>query len=1454
MHDFFSKFNKNIYAKLSTILILSLFVLTTLAFLGIKYFVSYSFVEKKFNDLTNLKLEFIEPNSNFDYRFNLNTKAKEINIYNEEKTTKFITLKNPSFTFKPIGFLFNRVYFKKLAVDDIKININRNSKGEVDIIKALKSFDKLTNKNLALTRLDLNIGNIDLVFNDSYKTKSTTKLNLKNTSSNISKRKKELYFHQIGIIETSKNNKKQIANLIINASSKYPFSNIESNNLNLNINLDNIDLFIFSDLAKKYISKDIDSLEGSSKLNIKSEKNYQKLNLKLFNPTLKLKEKTVSPYKENIDLAAFFTLNKNKINFWDLKIKSKDLDILSNGEIIDFFAKKPKCTLNINIKNTQINKIIPFIPDNAIFYRPKGIPTLKKTNFHALADGKLEVKLFPLNIKGNLKAQNVHIPSYPKPYKQNDVNAIFMGDKVRILTRIFTPDNEYVSVDGISNLDNSLWGKYSVKSTSKIDLAFAQLYLVPIQQIIGFNIGPVPIMDISGYGNININTQGTIDDAQIFGNFNAYNANAKIEGLSAKLTQGKCNLVFDNKDIIFKELKGKLDGADFILSGKSNTSGDISLNAKIKNAYTDKILETFNNSLISKPYTKLTSNIQKITGKLEADINLSGKIKNFEDPSFFTTLTPSGNINLKDTDFILNNKIKINKLSGYLNFGEKQKGQFRFNIKDSTFNSEFSSNDNISKISKGENFNLETLISSNKIIFNNISQMLLESDFLNKTSKNLLNDFSNINFYSKLFLKSEGQASLNSFNAQSFKHNGYLIGLNSSETNSVKFDSGIVKISNNKLIFDNLKIKTKEGNLKANGNIYNITSKNPLGDLEISLNDIKLDELNKIFPKLKSSNAKINNGQIIFKNNNLKLNSLSINYSDTPFFLNANLKDIYSAKLFDSDFSTILNEKSADDLINPYLISPLKITGEIPIKGSFKGNIENYFLDFSASIPKNSDISFSGANLGDFNHKRELQGNISVSNNIAKINNLKLIKHIANQNNKINPIVALKANGKIIQNGNSFSYDDFKIATNSPINVRILNLIFKKSILKKGNFDCNISLNGNTKLPKTSGKVNLYDLDIPLYNTKIDNVKINISNSFIDGEVTAKNKQSDVKINFHALNKLTMPYIVKDVVVRSNNLNINEILSSISPTQNKTDIIPKNEISLKPDDIIIEKGSFDFKDVQYNKINAQNLKGKLNYKNNIANLDNMTLDIAQGTIFANGTYDTKTTKLNLEAKMLDCDSNILTKDFLNLPNQIFGKMDGTLSLSGKNLYTFEGINSIKSDINFSIDNGKMPKLGSLEYLLRAGNLFKNGILGLSLNNLIEVLTPYKTGEFEKISGNLTIANGEIETLNILSKGKNLSLFLDGNYSILENFADIKIYGKLSQNISNALGAIGNASINQLFEAISQVKRNKNEKDTNLQQILDKIPSIENESNPRYFKARVLGDINKDNYIKGFDWI
>lgn len=1462
MREIISKLNKNIFLKIGLITFTVLLALFLAICITIKYFISYSLIENQIFKLMGLKLELIEPHSYFDYKFNLNTKAKAINIYDSKKEINFITIQNPDISLKPLGFLFKKAYFKRINADRIIINTTRDSSGKIDILALFDNefLKKIENNNIKITKLNSKIKNIIFNFDNNYEIKNNIKFTFKDTNINISKKDKIFIINQKGTVETNISNNKQTADFSIDINSKYQTKNFIFSDLDANISFKNINLFIFNDLAKKYLSKDIAILNGTAQLDIRTqdkEKNIQKLVLSIKNPTLTLKNnKIIAPFKDTIEINALFSLNKNKFTIDNATTKSKDLLINLKGEILKPFSKKPDTNLNIEISNTQLNNLIYFIPDNAIFYRPKGIPTLKNSNFFANLNGNLKIKTFPLDITGDLKAQNVYIPKYPKAYRQNDVNAKFMGDKVRIYTRVYTPDNEYVTINGISNLDNSLWGNYSIKSTSKVDLKFAQLYLVPIQQIIGFNIGPVPIMDISGYGNINIDTKGTLSDAQIFGEFNAYNASAKIEGLDAKLENAKCKLFFNDRKLIIKEVKGKLDGADFTLNGTGNTKGEVELNSNIKNANADKILKTLKNSIISKPYTALIDNIKNAQGNIDLIIQLNGLIKDFENAEFFEALSPKIFVEFNDNKITFKNGLYIEKLQGKLDsLTNKIFAQGTFNIQNSKFSFMFNTKESLALISKNKKSNVNLELNSNRIMFSDITSMLKKSDFENEKIKKIVSQINDIDFSSKLCLKSSGEISIDDINFKKFKHNGYLVGLNDNKNKNFKFTSGIIKIINDKIIFENLSAKIKEGSIKIKGSILNITQNKPYNDIAVNINNLDFENINKLLPNIKISKGIIKNGTIILKGNDVKLNSLSLNWDSTPIFLNAKIKNIYELPYIDSDFSTIIDEISSDNIINPHLISPLKIIGEVPIKGSLKGNQNNYTFDFSATIPKNSDISYNGANIGDINYKREFSGKISIADNIATLSNLKLVKFIANQNNKVNPITAFKVNGQVIQKNNNISYNDLKVITYSPVNVRILNLLFKKSILKKGNFDCNINLSGDIKLPDISGKISLYDLDIPLYSTQINNIKINISKKFIDGEILAKNKQSDMKLNFHALNKLEPPYTIKDVILSSNKLEILKLIDTLTPANQKTDIKLKSDISIKPNDIIIEKGNFNIKEANYNKITINNLKGNLNYKNGLINLSDVIFDIAQGKINAYGKYDLNSTKLKLSAKMEDCDSNILSRDFLGLQNQIYGKMNGNIELSTKALNTMQAIQNIESKIDFSINNGKMPKLGSLEYLLRAGNLFKNGLLGLSLNNIIEVLTPYKTGEFEKITGNLSISKGEIDRLNILSKGKNLSLLLEGNYSILESFADIKIYGKLSQNISNALGALGNASISQFVDIITQVKRNKYENNSELQEKLDKIPSIEIEDpKPRYFKVKVLGDINKDNYIKSFNWL
>ncbi len=1428
-------------------ILLILFALVLLLYAAAVVFInslSYSLLENAVKNYTGLKIELITPKTTLSPELNLNFKASEINLYNDDKSIKFISVNNPEITIKPFSLLVKRVNFKKINIKNIQINVKRDANGEIDFIKAFKQKNNFNPKGFIISRMCGRMENVNFIFEDNYITKEKLTISSNDIDVKISKRKDYFKISGEGLIENNKNGIVKKSPFSLNVDTRYSLSNLQNGNINVKIS--DFDLNILNSIFKKYISSDIEKIEGQLNLSVKTGDNSTyKTDIQIKNPLMLYKNKLTVLSKNDINVSSEFSYNKLlKINY--LNITGDNLFLNASGEINKVFSKNPDINIETEVKNTQINNLIYLLPDNLITYRPKGIPVLKNSNFHGIADGKLNIKFSPLNITGNLKVSDIHIPDYPKPSRQNDVNAVFMKDKVRIYTRIYTPDNEYITLDGISNLDNSFWGKYSVKSTPKIDLKFAKMYLVPIQQVIGFNIGPVPNMDITGYGNIDIKTQGTIFDAQIFGEFNAVNATARIEGIDVKLEKGICKLIFDNRNLIFKEVKGKIQDGAFILTGNGNTKGEVSLKAKIDDVSLNSILNISNNSLMTASYTVFTKNIAAASGKTDAEINLKGTVKDYEDPNFLSMLKLTGMLRFKNNKIILNNKLQAKNISGIINFGEYQKGALKLFINGSKADINFESKDSIEKIESEKRMHIKSEIHSDSLEF---SDILAEVRKI-LPAQNVLRQIENLNFISKLNIKSEGMIDILNSDFSNLKHNGYLIGLNSEKSKNIKFNSGIVKFENNRVVFNNPDISVLDGRLKIKGDISKFLSKNPYFNLDIFLENCDLKNVS--LSKINLSQTKIKNAHIEIKNDTLKLNPLSVEYQTMPLFIKAVLKDIYKSKILEANFSAILNEATSDAVINRFLTTPVKIKGEVPIKGYFKGKNDDYSIDFTASIPKDSDILYSGANIGDENLKREISGRINVNQNTAELNNIRLIKYISNQNGKINPVTCLKVMGKIIQKENGLIYDNLKISTLSPVNVRVLNLFFKKSILKKGNMECNINLNGSTLMPKASGRAYFQDLDIPLYNTLIDNIKLSLTDDRADGEIFAKNKESDLKIAIKAKNNLQPPYVVENINIISNKLNVFEILDNVPAVSSKTDIDIKQTLSFKPEDIIIKSGNFDFKEVDFNKIKAQNLKGNFDYKDNLFNLKNIVFDIAKGKINANGKYNLKSTELKIKAKMEDCDSNTLTEEFLQMKGQLYGKINGSVNLEAKNITDAQSFKNIKSNVIFSVNNGRMPKLGSLEYLLRAGNMLKNGVFGISLNNIIQILTPYKAGEFETIAGSVSINKGEVEKLEVTSKSKNLSIYLEGTYDILDTFADIRIYGKLASGVSNALGAIGNASMGQLINSITSKNKQTDEK---LKEQLNKIPPIEVENpEPKYFKVKVLGDINKDNYIKSFSWI
>ena len=87
-----TKFNPLTLIKNTALAAIIVFIIFIFSIFLLKYTLSYSTIEKYFYGFTGLKLELINPKTTFDYKFNINTKAQYINIYDKNKNTKFISL------------------------------------------------------------------------------------------------------------------------------------------------------------------------------------------------------------------------------------------------------------------------------------------------------------------------------------------------------------------------------------------------------------------------------------------------------------------------------------------------------------------------------------------------------------------------------------------------------------------------------------------------------------------------------------------------------------------------------------------------------------------------------------------------------------------------------------------------------------------------------------------------------------------------------------------------------------------------------------------------------------------------------------------------------------------------------------------------------------------------------------------------------------------------------------------------------------------------------------------------------------------------------------------------------------------------------------------------------------------------------------------------------------------
>ena len=346
--------------------------------------------------------------------------------------------------------------------------------------------------------------------------------------------------------------------------------------------------------------------------------------------------------------------------------------------------------------------------------------------------------------------------------------------------------------------------------------------------------------------------------------------------------------------------------------------------------------------------------------------------------------------------------------------------------------------------------------------------------------------------------------------------------------------------------------------------------------------------------------------------------------------------------------------------------------------------------------------------------------------------------------------------------------------------------------------------------------------------------------------------------NINIKNNLVPPYRINNADIYINDLNIDSSMNQLKQLELKgissaisTDIDTSGTTlihSILLNNVKIRAGI-----VRIRNIKASNLIANcsMNEKMQLS-VDKFKFNMASGTISGKIKYNLLNNLTNMELNANKVNANELSIALFDLPNQIFGSLTGAIELNFNATNDTTRLSTLSGYGTFNVSKGRMPKLGSLEYLLRAGNLIKGGITSLSMNGIIDIITPMKTGEFSGIKGRLRIKDGIAKTVEIQTIGKNLNLYMAGSLNLSNQNADMHVYGQLSRKISTILGAAGNISLNTLFNKIPWISLDNN---SPLINDLNKIPGIElSNKSTRRFMVEILGDINGENFVKSFKWI
>lgn len=1403
-------------------------------------------------------IEIIKPKIYLSILPNAVYKAQSLKIQNK-KTKNTLEINNFKLKARLLPLLSGNLHINYITVDELKLSTKFDNNIELD----KDFFNKLKTSKIKIDSLQIN----------KYDTKiyqKNLKQPIKYYGENLLYQTKNRYvkFH----LKSSLILKDKISNTYINLL--IPKNNDIKKTV-FDIDIDNLDLESLRVYFKHYLPKDLIKMTGE--INVKANKNELITHLNNCSAIFEDSAKSII-FPKILQIKSKFFINRKFILLESVDVKSKNIDITFDGKISNYFGKSmPTLNLNFRINNSKLEDVINMLPP----FNTEELNAYKLKKYKAygniLSNFSIKGRLPEPEIIGDLYLSDlVVLKPIPNTNKGASVKIKLIGKYINFDVNVPAGGKEKVIVNGTQEIYNIKFAELSVKTTETVNLHSVQNVLNPLHEILNFIIGPLPIMELYGYGNADILVKGNRKNPHIWGVINAKNVNANFLEIPDMIaTEQDITLTLNDQNIVFQNSSGKLNGKDLKINGYSDLFGKFDFSLTTKDQPSALIYNSVKKSKLLQDIANTLPPLTSVDGKIDLDLKVFGSVDKLSNIKLNKNVFTKGLVNFKNNICIIEN-ILINNINGFIKYDNN--------------NAEYSFNANIG----------EDLLTAKANVKNNIVDFIFNIPKLNSNS--LISDD---NLKTKKYLpiisaNGKYKGDINKIDYKKVNINAKV--LSSDPLSKIKYNAGDITIANGKINLKNLKgyinnvqnafeINLKidnafDENSNYNGNIklktpdlsfYNeifvsdilpAKFKNYLKDIEFKNGSLDFNckifnniinaylDLSGINLNYRPYNLPISiiNGNLAVKNNTLKLNKINLLADNMPILVDGDIKDIFDKQNFNIYVNSKPKQEFIDKYINKNQLYPLKIKGDIVYWTRLKGLKNNYEIKSNVDLSKNASIYYLGATVGDIENALEINLDTKVINNkILKIKEFSYDKVIDSQNGKRTNLNMLKAFGGIEVLKDDLSFNDFKIKTSNPTDARIFNIIFRKPNIKQGQFISDLKFNNKLSNPKVLGDFHIFETDIPFFDTTMKNIVLVFKDKTIN--ISSKGEVIGNEVLFDGIlkNKLTTPYYLENGILYTKNLDLNRIVEKlkISEVDNVSTFESFEDFDLN--NIVFKNLKFKADNIELRNIRATNYEAITSLdEKGLFSVDSFIFNIANGSLKGKYNYNLKTNDMNLNLTADSINANDITWALFDLNNQIYGDLTGKIDLSCNGTNFQHCMQTLNGNTLFNVKNGNMPKLGSLEYLLKASNLVKGGFTGLSINSVIDLLSPLKTGSFSDIFGSVRIKDGVARNIEITTKGESLSLFMSGTYNFATSIAEMEILGLLSRKISTMFGPIGNMSINTLFNVIPGVDLSK---DSTILEKINKIPGVEL-SNKIYrkFVADIKGNINGEDYVTSFKWI